>query len=67
MKQITRIDQTDNNDVSREGNSVRKYCIANSRLDELSGRMFLRVAVQLCMPIYGRQCPELAVMMFQNI
>ena len=66
-KDIARIDQTNDDDVSRFENRVGKDIHADTRLDELISSVVLEVAVEVRVPGRRSQRPELAVVMFQDL
>ena len=64
---VTRIDEADNDDISRVRDFVVEDSLADSRFDELNGGAFRGDAEQVCLPGSARQRPEVAVVVFQNL
>ena len=66
-KDVARIDEADNDDISRIGNLVGEDDPADTRLYELARSALLRPAVQFPMPNSRSQRPEIAVVVFQDL
>ena len=66
-KDIARVDEADNDDISRVWNLVVEDRIADSGFDELNRSAFWGVAEQSRLPGSTRQRPEFAVVVFQDL
>ena len=66
-KDVIRVDETDNDDISRVRNIVIEDCIADARLDELNRRAFLGAVEYFRLLGRASQRPEIAVVVFQDL
>ena len=66
-KDVARVNETDNDDVSRVWNLVVENRIADARLYELHPSAVLGVVEHFRLPGIGSQRPEVAVVVFQDI
>ena len=66
-KDVARIDEANNDDVSRIRNRVEKENLGDTRLDELVRSVFQGGTVDVRVPFDGSQRPEIAIVVFQDL